>query len=194
MKFLMMALLACLCTLPAAAEETGWQVDVHLLKVGPRAQARLRTYEESEWKQFVSGPDVQVLDSGTLLGKDEQEAQLIVGGKVPLAYNDPRAAGYQVMYIDTGYKVDVMPSVVAGGRFRINCHIARKQLTEVEGLPLPQQDGVSLTSVVVLKPRQVVVAALTRGVLTGGYMQSSYPNAALTERDTFIVAISIRRT
>jgi hypothetical protein len=185
-----MLLLLASAVAPGAAQDTGWRLEVQLLQAG--SPSGVRIYSDSEWGRLVSSGEVRVLDSGTVAGKDGTEAQLLVGGKVPLSYHDPRSAGPQVMYVDTGFKVDAMPKLQGNGSFRINCHVSKVHLTEA-GTPIPQQDGSTVTTVVVLRPGQVGVVAATRGRLTGNYMKSSYPGAPFSPGDTLLLTLSIRR-
>lgn len=165
-------------------------VEIHMLKASSDA-CNLHIIDPAELRRRLAAGELQDLESYTANGCMNDYISILVGGKYPISYADPRAGGFQVQYVDTGLKMNlqVAPS---GDRLRVDASVDRVALVD-PAATYSSQDGVIATSTMLLKSGQTGVIMSTRGRLTAQFLKRSYPKVSLSENDTILIAVSVRK-
>lgn len=186
MRKLLLCLL--LLTLPCFAQD-GWKVELQLVRF-PDFRGKLDYLMElSQWQsQLKAG---EVLETGFTPMTLDKESAFFLGRKFPITYSDARAGMTQVQYVDIGFKGSFHPKVLGDGRVQMDCVIEKRALGD-EKLPLPTVDNFSCQSVLLLKPGQVAIASVSRGLIGIRYLKGIY-NRTFSEKDTFVWAVTARK-
>lgn len=178
-----------LSTLPGFAQE-GWRVEVQLVRLGEVRGKLDYLMAQDQWNQQLKSGEV--LDAGSTLMPLTKEVDLYLGRKYPITYFDPRAGMTQVNYVDVGFKASLTPKVLDDGRVQVDCFLLKRALFD-EKLPLPTMDNFSCYSTLLLKPGQVAVAAMTRGMVGTRYLAGLFPGRTFSDKDTFVWTVSARK-
>lgn len=177
-----------LLTLPCFAQE-GWRAELQLVRL-PNFQGKLDyQMDAAQWKaQLQSG---EILETGYTPMTLDKECSFYLGRKYPITYTDPRAGMSQVQYVDIGFKGDLTPKLLGDGRIQLDCLIEKSTMGD-DKLPLPSTDNFRCQSTLLLKPGQVAIASVSRGLVGIRYLKSMY-NRQFSEKDTFIWAVTTRK-
>lgn len=165
-------------------------VEIHMLKASSDA-SNLHIIDPGEMRRRLAAGEFQELESYTANGCMNDYIAILVGGKYPISFTDPRAGGFQVQYVDTGLKMHLQVSP-SGDRLLVDASVDRVALVD-PAAPYSSQDGVIATSTMLLKSGQTGVIMSTRGRLTAQYLKRSYPKVTLSEKDTILIAVSVRK-
>ena len=121
------------------------------------------------------------------------ESLSFVGGKVPIGYNDPRTGSYQVIYIDTGWKIDAKVAEDRPGVWEVECQAEQALLTGDSPAGLPEQDALKFNSVCLLKPGQTALVGAGRGRISSQFTKQVLPKETISESDTVLFALTVRQ-
>ncbi len=182
-------------TLAAGAQSALWKLEVQVVRV-PAAHERLarcQTWEAGEWADLLGSGKVQVMESGSVLGGLNRDSLSFTGGKIPIGFRDPRVDGYQVQYIDTGWKIDAKLTEFKPGLLRVECRTVHAALTGDTAAGLPEQDVLLCNSEALLKPGQVAVVAAGRGRISSQYIKKILPQEQFAEGDTLMFALTVTK-
>lgn len=192
----MRILLFLLLTLAVHAEPPLWKLEVQIVRV-PAAQARLaacQTWEVAEWNELLRSGRLAVMESGSLICSLNRDSLAMVGGKIPIGYRDPRVDGYQVQYIDTGWKIDAkLDETGQPGVLKVECRTQHSALSGDSAAGLPEQDTLLFQSTVQLKAGQVAVVAAGRGLISSQYVKKILPKETFLEGDTLMFAVKVTK-
>ena len=176
-------------TLPCLAQEA-WNVEVQLVRLGDQRGKLDYLMELGQWNQQLKS--AEILDAGTAVMTLDKPTSLMLGRKYPITYFDPRAGMSQVNYVDVGFKADLTPKPLGDGRVMLDCFLEKRSFSD-EKLPLPTVDNFSCYSTLLLKPGQVAVAAVTRGMVGTRYLKGLFPGRNFSEKDSFVWTVSARK-
>jgi hypothetical protein len=181
-----LALLLLLSVAPPAYAQENLQVEFSLIKTSNAPQRHL--LDTAEWnKQIVSGRH-QVLDRGGVSGRMEQEMYTNMGRKVPFAFEDPRAASYQVQYVDAAFKIDCKARP-EGDRIRVEVRAEQSRMAG-NGQGLEPSDSFVVESICLLKRGQTAIIGSSQGALTSRFLGKIAPGLGADE--TILFAVSIK--
>lgn len=152
--------------------------------------ATKRYYSQADWEKAVNNGRFEVLEEITMSGRVGRAHLVHVGRKAPIGYKDPRAAGFQVQYTDSGIKVDQTTRALGNGEYKVEIRPERGSLVMGDGIWGTKNVMVTET-VVNMKRKQVAILASWRGVWVPQYVKSTYPKANITENDTVFMAITL---
>lgn len=178
-----------LLTLPCFAQEA-WNVEVQLVRLGDQRGKLDYLMDLGQWNQQLKS--AEVLDAGTAVMTLAAPTSLLLGRKYPITYFDPRAGMTQVNYVDVGFKADLTSKPLGDGSVMLDCFLEKRALSD-EKLPLPTVDNFSCFSTLLLKPGQVGVAAVTRGLVGVRYLKGLFPGRNFSDKDTFVWTVSMRK-
>ncbi len=174
----------------ASAQESGKTLHYKFQIMRASKAATKRYYSQTDWEKAVNNGRFEVLEEITMSGKIDRAHLVFVGRKVPIGYKDPRAAGYQVQYTDSGFKVDLTTRDLGSGEYKVEIRPERGTLVLDNGIW--GTTNVMLTETVVnMKQQQVAILASWRGVWVPQYVKSTYPKANISENDTVFIAITL---
>lgn len=193
MRRLLWMLLA--LSVAAGAQSPLYKLEVQVVRVPAEHTrlARCQTWEAGEWAELLRSGKVQVMESGSVLGSLNQDSLSFTGGKVPIGFRDPRVDGYQVQYIDTGWKIDAKLTEFKPGVLRAECRTEHSALTGDTAAGLPEQDVLLFNAEALLKPGQVAVVAAGRGRISSQYIKKILPQEQFAEGDTLMFALTVTR-
>lgn len=152
--------------------------------------AAKRYFSTADWEKAVSTGRFEVLEEITMSGRVGKDHLVHVGRKVPIGYQDPRAAGTQVQYTDSGIKLDQTTLALGGGEYQIKIRPERGTMVTSDASWGTKNVMVTETQVN-MKRQQVAILASWRGVWVPQYVKSTYPKANITEGDTVFMALTL---
>ena len=190
-RFLGLIAIALTCAASSPVWAQDYVVQVVRVPSSHRDQAGSHIYSNQEWARHVQAGDFQVLERAAMPATQSRTGLLLSGTKLPIVYLDPRVGGYQVQYIDIGFKMDISGTLGADGKTRLDCNVTRTSMTEAT--PNPFSDGIRTQTRLLLEPGQTASVCTTCGIMTARHMQQSYPNVKFEEGDTVLVTVGIQQ-
>jgi hypothetical protein len=193
-----LSILALLLAAPAArAQETPkdtYLVTAQLYRVAAvnKQLARAGVVEPGTWEKRVHAGQAQLLESGSVQSALDKESLTHVGSKVPIAYFDPRVSGYQVQYVDIGFKIDSKAHQLYDGRLTLDCRVERSFMVD-NNSTVPASEVITEQSELVMKADQEVAITASRGPLLATYLKHPYPNVTFGPDDSLVLVVTLHK-
>ncbi len=171
------------------AQQGFYEVEYEFVKTS--AQPAKLLLDANEWRQYVSSDKANLLDSGTLTSTFGEECLNMSGLKVPIPYRDPRVDGYQVQYIDEGFKLDCTATPHENGMIKVVTRVGKSSLSP-DAASAYGQDTFLCDTTILLRRGQTAILTTTKGLVTKQYLSKVYPGTTFGENETVLLAITIR--
>lgn len=172
-----------------SAQPGTYQVEYQLVKAASQPAKML--LESEQWLKDLSSNKMQLLESGGVAAIFGEDSYSQSGIKVPIPYRDPRVDGYQVQYIDEGFKIDCSASPYENGLIKVVTRVTKATLAP-DAISAYGQDTFLCDSTVLMRRGQTAILTTTRGMVTGEYLNKMYPGTTFGENDTVLLAITLR--
>lgn len=189
-KFCLLGAVALALATSGMAEEQNLRVEVQLAKVSAFRLSHAGTVSSSEWDSSTGSGQSEILEEATLVCRSGMPGQVHLGGKIPIAYFDPRVNGAQVQYVDSGFVLDTKVTPDEGG-YLIDGSVGVSRPATSTHTNLVQ-DVVKQQSTFLLAPSQTAIISSMRGQFDVATLNRLFPKAKFGPQDALVITLRVK--